>query len=254
VCWGIHRRAGDAELYFVANREDKIVNANCLFRVTGKIPELWNPLTGERRVLTQYQAKGGQTSVPLRFDAHQSWFVVFRSGKAAAARTPNFPAMKKLSEVGGAWNVSFDPKWGGPGKVTLPKLMDWSQSTDRGIRYYSGQAIYRKSIVLPKAAVGQPIYLDLGVVDNLAKVKLNGRELGVVWCAPWRVELKGLRPGANDLEITVANLWPNRLIGDQSLPAGMRTTSTTWNFYKAGDPLLPSGLLGPVTVWQGARQ
>jgi hypothetical protein len=249
----IHRREGDAELYFVANREDKLVNANCLFRVTGKIPELWNPLTGERRVLSQYQARGGQIRVPLRFEAHQSWFVIFRSGKTAPRSASNFPAMKKLSEVSGAWNVSFDPKWGGPGKVAFPKLMDWSQSADKGIRYYSGQAVYRKSLTFPRVAAGQPVYLDLGVVDNLAKVKLNGRELGVVWCAPWRVELKGLRPGANDLEITVANLWPNRLIGDQSLPAGMRTTSTTWNFYKAGDPLLPSGLLGPVTVWQGAK-
>jgi hypothetical protein len=88
-------------------------------------------------------------------------------------------------------------------------------------------------------------------VDNLASVKLNGQDVGYVWCAPCQVDVTGkLKPGVNQLEITVANLWPNRLIGDAGLPEGMRATRTTWNPYNANDKLLPSGLLGPVTLWR----
>jgi hypothetical protein len=93
------------------------------------------------------------------------------------------------------------------------------------------------------------MYLDLGKVRNLARVRLNGRELGVKWCAPWRVEIAGIaQQRKNTLEIEVANLWPNRLIGDSALPESQRFTSTTWNPFTPETPLLESGLLGPVTV------
>jgi hypothetical protein len=97
--------------------------------------------------------------------------------------------------------------------------------------------------------------LDLGAVKNLAQVRLNGRDLGVVWCAPWRVDITGaVKATDNQLEITVVNLWPNRLIGDQLLPADKRLTWTTWNPFKKDTPLLESGLLGPVSLWAGKPQ
>ena len=152
--------------------------------------------------------------------------------------------------LSGAWEVSFDPKWGGPVKIIFDSLDDWSQRAEAGIKYYSGKAVYRKTFTLPDESrvAGQKCLLDLGVVKNLARVRLNGRDLGVVWCSPWRVEAcRAIRPGKNNLEIEVANLWPNRLIGDRTLPAEKQFTSTTYNPYKKDSPLLPSGLLGPVT-------
>jgi hypothetical protein len=146
----------------------------------------------------------------------------------------------------------FDPKWGGPGTVEFPTLVDWTTRPEDGIRHYSGIATYRKTFDLPQSAIRnlQPAFLlDLGVVKNLARVRLNGRDLGIVWCAPWRVDITGaVKSGGNELEIAVANLWPNRLIGDQSLPPEKRLTWTTWNPFKKDSPLLESGLLGPVTI------
>ncbi len=256
----IHRRSADADYYFVANSEDKMVNATCTFRVTGAAPELWNPLTGQRRALPQFTAKNGQISVPLRFEPFQSWFVVFRSAKSAipkaapqARLATNFPTLRSAMEVTGPWQVAFNPKFGGPAQTTIPTLSDWSKNSEDGIRYYSGKAVYSKTFVAPKVTAGSPVYLDLGVVDNMANVKLNGRDMGTVWCAPWNVDISSaLKAGDNKLEITVANLWPNRLIGDKSLPADKQFTSTTWNPFNANDPLLPSGLLGPVKVMETA--
>ena len=150
--------------------------------------------------------------------------------------------------MSGPWNVSFDPKWGGPDNVTFETLEDWSKRQEDGIRFYSGTAIYRKTFDAPSLPGGQRIYLDLGTVKNLARVRLNGQDLGVVWCAPWRVDITGaVKAQGQPLEIAVANLWPNRLIGDQSLPPEKRLTWTTWNPFTKDSPLLESGLLGPVT-------
>jgi hypothetical protein len=276
-----HRRKGEAEIYFVANREGRRVEANCTFRVSGKMPELWDPLTGQMRALPEFSSSAGRTSVPMRFEAAQSFFVVFRAGaggrtslsaasasvagdaadknvraplkgqsdRKGAAGVSNFPQPARLAELSGPWEVAFDPKWGGPESVRFDALSDWSKRPEDGIRFYSGTAIYRKTFEAPKVPRGQPMYLELGVVKNLARVRLNGRDLGVVWCAPWRVEITdAVRAGQNQLEIAVANLWPNRLIGDQSLPAAQRLTWTTWNPFTKDSALLESGLLGPVSL------
>ena len=138
---------------------------------------------------------------------------------------------------------------GRAGARHLRHAADWTKRPEDGIKFYSGTAVYRKTFDAPEVPRGQRLYLDLGVVKNLARVRLNGRDLGVVWCAPWRVEITGaVKAKDNQLEIAVANLWPNRLIGDQSLPAAQRLTSTTWNPFAKDSPLLESGLLGPVTL------
>ena len=101
----------------------------------------------------------------------------------------------------------------------------------------------------PVRSPNRRIWLDLGVVHEMARVRLNGHDLGVVWCAPWRVDItEAARSEGNRLEIDVANLWPNRLIGDSKLPPEKRLTQTTWSPYRPNSPLLPSGLLGPVTL------
>jgi hypothetical protein len=246
----IHRSVDGAEFYFVANREARPLETRCVFRVAGKAPELWDPLTGQRRALPEFAERAGRTTVPLRFEPEQSFFVVFRgdAGRASAPRR-NFPALRPLVELTGPWQVAFDPQWGGPAMVTFEALDDWSKRSEPGIKHYSGLSVYRQRFDAPPTASQSAVHLDLGIVRNLAGVRLNGRDLGVVWCSPWRVDISAaLRPAGNELEITVANLWPNRLIGDLALPEAERRTWTTRNPFKADTPLLESGLLGPVRL------
>ena len=174
--------------------------------------------------------------------------VPFRAGEGEAI-SRNFPPAQQVAALSGPWEVAFEPKWGGPEHVSFATLEDWSRRPEDGIRFYSGTAVYRKSFDAPKLQRGQRMFLDLGRVKNLARVRLNGHDLGVVWCAPWRVDIsRRMKPSGNRLEVAVANLWPNRLIGDQSLPAEQRVSWTTWNPFRKDSPLLESGLLGPVTL------
>jgi hypothetical protein len=250
----IHRRDRGREIYFVSNQSMLPASATAVFRTRGLQPEWWDAVTGQIRELPEWREEDGRTVVPLRFAARESGFVVFQSGKRKAGRGENFPDLKRVGELAGPWQVAFDPRWGGPEAVVFEKLTDWTQRAEEGIRYYSGRAVYRKTFDLPAAerawvAARQRIFLNLGVVKELAEVKLNGRNLGVVWTAPWRIELTGaLKPAGNVLEIDVVNLWPNRLIGDAALPKEKRLTKTNVTTYQKNSPLLPSGLLGPVQL------
>ena len=185
-------------------------------------------------------------------------------------------AVPKPIEVSGGWELKFPPNLGAPEKVSLEKLISWPEHSDPGVRYFSGTATYSKKLMLPKDLFGKgrSLYLDLGEVKNLAQVRLNGKDLGIAWKPPYRVEITGAaKAGDNQLEIELTNLWPNRLIGDEELPDDSlqwtekgalkalpawvqegkkspvgRVTFTTWHHWKKGDKLLPSGLLGPVQV------
>ena len=133
----------------------------------------------------------------------------------------------------------------------MEELTDWSKHPDPGVKYFSGQATYRTTFTLdPKLGLPDArAMLDLGRVQVMAQVTLNGKNLGVLWKTPYQVEITdAARSGVNTLEITVANLWPNRLIGDQSLPPEQRVAWTTWNPFKKDTPSLESGLLGPVRI------
>lgn len=245
-----HRRDGGTDIYFLANCELKSVDANCVFRVAGKQPELFDPLTGEIRLLPQFTEHNGRTSIPMRFEPEQSYFVVFESPVSAqGGESQNFPAMEPVMKLTGSWDVHFDPKWGGPESVVIDSLDDWSKRPEPGIKYYSGKAVYRKSFYMPNSAPDRRYVLDLGDVKNLARVRLNGRDLGIVWCPPWSVDVtSAIKSGTNQLEIEVANLWPNRLIGDLSQPPDQRITWVAVDPFKKDSPLLPSGLLGPVRL------
>jgi len=260
----IHRSDKGTEIYYVANRMDRAESLTCTFRASGACVELWNPVTGQVRELRECKTLAdGMTEVPLEFAPSESAFVVFNKetqkpvAKARNAAAKNFPALTTAQEITGAWEVTFDPKWGGPGKVNFEKLEDWINRPEEGIKLYSGTAIYRKTFTLAGEPGNQPpFYLSLGSVRYTARVKLNGKDLGIVWTAPWRVEItSALKAGANELEIEVINLWPNRRIGDASLPEEKRYTQSNITFSPinpANPPdrsgLLTSGLLGPVLI------
>ncbi len=269
-----HRRTENHNIYFVANKSPHLIEADCTFRDGGDQPELWIPVTGDMCRLTQYYYReNGQTTIPMRFEPYESFFVIF-SRKQAEQRSnvlkeTNFTEPKPISVVSGPWDVSFDTEWGGPEKIVFDELEDWTQHSERGIKYYSGIATYRKSFDLPYLqSLDGDVYLDLGDVHHIARVRLNGKDLGVVWTAPWRRKITNVaRAKDNRLEIEVANLWTNRLLGDQQEPdADVRTmqwpsgllegkqwssgryTFTTKRFGEMKLPLLKSGLLGPVTI------
>ena len=184
------------------------------------------------------------------------------------------PVLPKPIAISGPWEVEFPKGWGAPEQIRLHHLISWTAHTDAGVKYFSGIATYRRQIDIPgeMLAANRKLYLDLGRVEVIAEVKLNGRDLGILWKPPFRVDLTAAaKPGLNQLEVKVVNLWPNRLIGDAQLPEdtqwnGMqlkewpqwllegkpspsgRVTFTTWKHWGKDDPLLESGWLGPVLL------
>lgn len=252
-----HRHEADGDIYFVSNPLDRVIEAAPVFRVNGHRPELWDAVTGEQRPLPDFAETGARTRVPLRFEPHQSWFVIFRKGPAPKRpSTGNFVAATSVLTINGPWQVQFEPRRGAPAQITMDTLADWSKHSDAGVRHFSGVATYRTQFEWQPTAGGSAsrLSLDLGRVQVMAGVKLNGRDLGVVWTTPPRLDTAGaLRSGVNTLEVRVANLWPNRLIGDASLPEPQRVTWTTWSPFTKDMPLLESGLLGPVRVLRSER-
>ncbi len=248
-----HRRTKDADLYFVSNRQATELNRTATFRATGQ-PEWWDPKTGEYRALPRFSVSKGQTTVPLRLAGFESGFVVFR--KAALQKpnrtiTPsdNFPRLAAIAKIETSWLVDFDPKFGGPLQVPFDQLTDWRKRPEEALQHFSGKAVYRTTFDGAQGSV-----LSLGKVANMASVKLNGRDLGTVWSSPWQVKIPPgvLEQKGNVLEVTVANLWVNRLIGDSGLPPENRITKTTWSPYRPDSPLVESGLLGPVELMSAA--
>jgi hypothetical protein len=246
-----HRRDGGDDIYFVANRSDQPQTALCRFRVAGKYAECWDPVTGRRYVApaaAREKRNDGGTALPLKFAPYQSALIVFRKDRSTSVAEQLPGAFHPLIELASPWEVAFDPAWGGPEKIVFEKLDDWTQRPEEGIRHYSGKAVYRQRFDLKRTSGA--FRLSLGIVHDMASVKLNGRDLGIVWCDPWDVEIPAglLHDQGNKLEITVANRWPNRMIGDQALPPEKRRTKTNWNPFHKNSPLLPSGLIGPVQV------
>ncbi len=255
-----HRQEGETDIYFLSNREPAPVRATCTFRVQGRQPELWDPLTGRVRPLPEFRQVGKRAEVPLAFEPHGSWFVLFRkpAGPAPPATARNFVPVEPVLTVAGPWEVEFASSHGAPERVTLTRLSDWTTHPNPAVRHFSGTATYRTTFEVTSeqwAGLGAGrAQVDLGEVAVMAQLRLNGRDLGVAWTIPYRLAIQdGLRVGLNALEIRVANLWPNRLIGDLALPDSERTTWTTWNPYKPDSPLLKSGLIGPVTLVRERR-
>ena len=249
----IHRSAGETDIYFVANRSNCWIEADCTFGVPAKAPELWDPLSGSTRPATDYRLGGGRARLPLQFAPYGSWFVVFRKRPAPGSIEPsaNFPAYSAPHELSGPWAVQFDPKWGGPESVMFDRLISWPQRPEEGIKYYSGTATYQKTFDLPEAlrGPGRRLALDLGEVKHVAEVRLNGKNLGILWAMPFRVDVTdALRPAGNKLEVEIVNFWPNRIIGDQLLPPEKRFTRTNIRKLTKDTPLMESGLLGPVRL------
>ncbi|MBS1857004.1 MAG: glycoside hydrolase, partial [Acidobacteria bacterium] len=282
----VHRRAGGTDIYFVRNTRAEARRIEATFRVKDRAPELWHAETGVIEPAGIYQSTpDGRTKLPLWLEPNGSVAVVFRrppaphavsvapeSAEAKITGTRELWTMQpgrydvRLSTgrtvsaevavpapvtIEGAWTVAF-----GDRAVPFDALRSWTENPDPEIHYYSGTARYRKEIEIPPAmvAAGHEPWLDLGDVREIAEVWLNGKSLGVLWREPFTVALgSAAKAGTNLLEIEVVNLWPNRLIGDASLPEALRRTHTNIAKFKANSPLMPSGLLGPVVLKAASR-
>jgi hypothetical protein len=319
----IHRTTDNMEIYFVVNRygrkgiddfafrylttlPDRYEQVACKFRVTGMVPELWDPMTGQSKEILTYKEENGQTIIPLNLEPEGSQFIVFRKANKAPhiikiekdgkSLFPNnqFTGVDKQSievvKTGGKvsstlfepgdysltwsdgkilksslksenasqslsdnWNIYFDTKWGGPAHVQVDTLKSWTLFNDKGIKYYSGNAVYKKSFsVSANNLSGTKVMLDLGNVLEMASITINGNKMAVKWSAPFQFDISNyVKQGDNQLEVEVVNLWPNRLIGDGKLPVEQHLTKTNIIKYEGADAeslLRISGLLGPVKI------
>ena len=244
----VHRKLPDGDLWFLNNRKAAAETVEARFRVTGKQPELWHADTGLSEAVS-YRIENGQTVVPLTLDPEGSVFVVFRKAAVADALALKKLAPVTLSTLEGSLKVALQPGRGAPPSITLNKLGSLTEQADPGVKYFSGMATYASTFALPKGVKpGQPLWLNLGEVGELAEVSVNGRHAGYAWHKPYRVDVSAfVKKGANAVEIKVANLWVNRLIGDAQ-PGATKVTWTAIPTYMASAPLRPSGLIGPVTL------
>jgi hypothetical protein len=248
----VHRKLGaedgGGDGYFLVNRRDRAETFEAHFRVTGKAPELWHAETGMSEAVS-YRSEAGETIVPLTLAPEESVHVVFRKAARADAMAIKKLVPAPLAQLDGAWTVSFQKDRGAPTSATLPALASLDESADPGIKYFSGIATYTKDFAAPRGwKPGNPLWIDLGEVRELAEVKVNGVNVGSAWHAPFRIDIgSAVKSGRNRLEVSVADLWVNRLIGDAQ-PGAKKITWTALPTYKADAPLRRSGLIGPVQL------
>lgn len=313
----VHRKTGETDIYFFYNEKKSTVHYECVFNINNKIPELWNANTGEITKLANFKTEGQNTRLWVTLKPEESAFIVFREtarnlksvvglnadnqfyftkdnnllvefiNKDAATVTFSDGSSKEIKKptsekpinLSENWNVQFLKEHGYAAQAKFTTLLDWKDSKKDDVKYYSGTAIYTKSFKMKRLKKGKKYLLDLGEVDIVADVILNGKNVAVLWMPPFEVDItKFLKKGNNKLEIKVTNQWANRLIGDENypkqyggyqksgyipsnnsqmpdwyvnnepMPSGPRTTFSSWDFYKKGDALLPSGLKGPVRI------
>jgi len=245
----IHLTTEEGDIYFVSNQSDKPLSFDVNFRIKGKQPELWNPLTSEVRNLPEYKLLTEATSVPLTLDALESSFIVFRTPIQQASAEKNYPKGNRVATIDGPWSIAFEENRGGPKKpIITDTLFDWIESENPQIKYFSGNAIYQTTFQLDKLPEN-PTYIDLGKVMVMAKIRVNGQEAGGVWTSPYQVNVTHLlKEGINKLEVEVVNCWRNRMIGELSMPEKERFTFHSASTVKKDSPMQSSGLLGPVQL------
>jgi len=247
----VHRETDTEDIYWIRNFSGAPASNVILVRAGQGQPRVLDPATGKARLINASTSPDNYRYFRLDLEENDALFVVI--GKAPEEAVPVIHRKKwPLLTLEGPWNLSFDSGLGAPATAVFDRLMSYTESPDKAIRYYSGTVTYRKNFSLDKKHLrgAGSFEIDLGSVKEMARVSVNGYDLGVVWKAPFRLEIPAehLHTGINSLEIKVINLWPNRLIGDLQPDAVRTWTYVSSNFYTADSPLLPSGLLGPVTL------
>ena len=246
-----HRKSADEDIYFLSNQlEDKrILTAS--FRISGKIPKWYNPVTDKTTVLQNWRQENGRAIVDLSLVENESGFVIFssKSNEKIAQSNANWSDFETVETLDEKWNLQFDDAFNGPHKpLIVNKLFDWSTSEIESVKYYSGTAVYTKEFQF-KGKLKDQFWLDLGTIANIAEVKINGKDCGTLWTFPYKVNISdALQKGKNTIEIKITNTWANRIMGDQKLPEKERFTWSLARYRLEGNDLLKAGLLGPVII------
>ncbi|MEN9908069.1 MAG: hypothetical protein RLZZ540_1218 [Bacteroidota bacterium] len=251
IAW-THRKNADEEIYFLSNQIEEKRQVEVSFRIVGKIPVWYNPVTDKSSALANWKIENERTIVSLTLDANESGFVIFKEDTEALSAKGNqksaeFETVQTLDEN---WELQFDAEFKGPKElVKINKLFDWSTSTNDQIKYYSGTAVYKKDFVW-KGKNADKIWIDLGAIANIAEVNINGKDYGTLWTFPYKTDIsQALKKGKNTIIIKITNTWANRLIGDKKLPEKERLTWTTAPYRLVeSENLLKAGLLGPVKI------
>ena len=249
----IHRRSEKTDFYFLSNQSRKPAQFRAVFRTAGGTPELWNPMDKTKHPMKVFEQNNETTTIDMQLPEYGSAFVVFNPEESSKDYSEAFPL--KTLPLDGAWQVEFTPAYGPPFQANFADLISWPQHQQEDIRYFSGTAAYRKSFDLSRedTEAAARFSIDLGQVETIARVEVNGQAIATLWAPPYEVDVTdALFPGTNRLTIWVSNLWVNRLIGDAEKSENEQRTSTPFQLpaspikYKPDDPLLPSGLIGPV--------
>lgn len=258
--YAAHRQAGQQHIYFLNNHSDSVVTGPCMLRAEAAVAERWDPVNGTIERLDVTHRQGG-TAIRLSLAPRESCFIVLSPQPTVSAAEAwsngrladslRQPATGHVSCLG-AWQVQFDPECGGPVEpVSLDSLTDWTQHPDPRIRYYAGTAIYTNSFRLSRKDCSARHTLSIDQPGAVVQVVVNGQEAGVLWCAPWRIDITPfVKKGRNCLQLRVANTLWNRLVGDASRPAPARISPLTHDVARPGDSLVPSGLVGEVRIEQ----
>ena len=254
VLW-THRNTPEMDIYFITNQSDTQIEIAPTFRVNKNLkPQLWDAVFGKIRDLPDFEITDKGIKVPLKMEADQSWFVVFtiddKSDDVKYVYSTNFPDYQKLKAIESPFKVDFLNKEIGPKEpMIFNSLIDWIRSDNELIKYYSGTANYTTTFIIENLPKGQEFYINLGKLSVMAKVKLNGKYLGGVWMAPYRLNITdAIKKGKNELEIEVVNLWRNQLIRDKQRPEDKKYTWLLTDDIKSESKLQTSGLLGPVFI------
>lgn len=245
----LERAVGTDRVYFFHNRKNEAEAVDVRLRISGMRPELWQPETGKIDPVS-YRLEGETTVIPLDLPANGSRLIVFRAKADAMHKEIADPKLIPVATLGHSWSLSFQPGRGGPAAaLKLDHLAPLNENPDAAVRYFSGIVTYKTTFEMKSApAKDRPLWVDLGKVGDLAEVWVNGQLAGTAWHSPYRVDIaRAARSGSNMLEVRVANLWVNRLIGDAQ-PGAQKVAWTAVRTYGKDAPLRPSGLIGPVEI------
>lgn len=241
-----HRKLANEDIYFLNNHSQRMYNDTIRFRTSATYAEYWDPTTGQQYALPVSALGKVGLLLHVVLQPNESGFIVC-SNQTSVLPIKRNGVGEKVTSIDGDWKVFFDPKWGGPGEVTFTRLTDWTDNADSRIKYYSGTAVYRKTIQLDKPALGEQVLLRFPQLGSIARVFLNGKEVSTVWCSPWEADITTyIQKGENTLEIQVVNSLNNRMVGDASLSQSERFTFAYPEIATPKDKLVPSGIMDKV--------
>jgi Glycosyl hydrolases family 2, sugar binding domain. len=249
-----HRRLADTDIYFLNNHSQRAYNDTIRLRTNSTNAEYWDPTTGQQYAL--HVTANGKDGLLLNvvLQPNESGFIVTSNQTSSSLPLKLKGIDEKVTSIEGEWKVFFDPKWGGPGEVTFANLNDWTENEDKRIKFYSGTAVYRKTIQIDKPFSGKQVLLRFPQLGSIARVFLNGKEISTVWCSPWEADVTTfIQKGENALEIQVVNSLNNRMVGDASLPQSERFTYAYPEITTPKDKLVPSGIMDKVLLIERSK-